>query len=61
MFFQTHSDTRGKEVIIRYESAISNEETFWTDSNGRQMMERRFQLSFYLFYQSPAYVLRNLD
>ena len=35
-------DSQGKEVIFRYDSeTILNDDEFWTDSNGRQMIQRK--------------------
>ncbi|XP_061514028.1 lysosomal alpha-mannosidase-like [Anopheles gambiae] len=33
-------DSKGKEIISRFESDIKSEGTFWTDSNGREMLRR---------------------
>ena len=34
-------DEQGKEVVFRYDSeTISSSGEFWTDSNGRQMIQR---------------------
>ena len=34
-------DEQGKEVVFRYDSeTISSSGKFWTDSNGRQMIQR---------------------
>lgn len=49
IFFVTVNDHRGKEVILHYQTdKVKNEKTFWTDSNGRQMMKRilNFQPDF---------------
>ncbi|KAF7495939.1 Lysosomal alpha-mannosidase [Sarcoptes scabiei] len=35
-------DEIGKEIVSRFETDLENEEKFYTDSNGRQMMERRW-------------------
>ena len=35
-------DNRGKEVVVLYEvPGLASNGTFWTDSNGRQMVRRR--------------------
>lgn len=34
-------DKRGKELVVRYASNVSSGDTFYTDSNGREMLERR--------------------
>lgn len=36
-------DNFGKEVIMKYRSTplVKNNQSFWTDSNGRQMMHRK--------------------
>jgi len=34
-------DGLGKEVITRFKTDLSNDDTFYTDSNGRQTMKRR--------------------
>ena len=33
-------DNIGKEIIIRYNTDINNEKKFYTDANGRQVLER---------------------
>lgn len=33
-------DNLGKEVIIRYDTDIQSARTFYTDSNGREVLER---------------------
>lgn len=33
-------DGRGKEIVSRFYSAVQNNETFFTDSNGREMLKR---------------------
>ena len=35
-------DLIGKEIITRYSTNLANDETFFTDSNGRQMLRRRW-------------------
>ena len=39
------SDLHGKEVIFHFETSLENNQTFWTDSNGRQMMKRVYEAS----------------
>eukprot|EP00536_Pseudo-nitzschia_multiseries_P016242 jgi/Psemu1/220670/e_gw1.1054.8.1 len=34
-------DGRGKEVVTRYHSAVNNDATFYTDSNGREFLQRK--------------------
>lgn len=34
-------DNVGKEVVARYTTNLNNNNTFWTDANGRQMLERK--------------------
>ena len=34
------SDNIGKEIIIRYDTDIQNEGKFYTDANGREVLER---------------------
>ena len=36
-----HSDKVGKEIITKYASNIDNKGVFYTDSNGRDMLERK--------------------
>lgn len=36
-----HEDGVAKEVILRYDSTVRSGDLFYTDSNGRQMIERR--------------------
>ena len=33
----------GREVILRYETSLSTQEKFYTDSNGREMIQRRLK------------------
>lgn len=34
-------DGVGKEVVVVYQTEVENNGTFFTDSNGRQMIQRR--------------------
>jgi hypothetical protein len=36
----TIKDQVGKEIVVVYETTVKSGDKFWTDSNGRQMMER---------------------
>ncbi|OTF77929.1 lysosomal alpha-mannosidase precursor-like protein [Euroglyphus maynei] len=36
------NDKIGKEIITRYSTNLENDETFYTDANGRQMLRRRW-------------------
>ncbi|KAG7340186.1 glycosyl hydrolase family 38 protein [Nitzschia inconspicua] len=35
------SDRRGKEVVVRYNTMVDNQATFYTDSNGREFVKRQ--------------------
>lgn len=35
------ADSMGKEVVIRYETNLSSGDTFLTDANGRELLERK--------------------
>ena len=36
-----NEDGVGKEVVVVYQTEVENNGTFFTDSNGRQMIQRR--------------------
>ncbi|XP_027202659.2 lysosomal alpha-mannosidase-like [Dermatophagoides pteronyssinus] len=36
------NDQIGKEIVVRYKTDLENDETFYTDANGRQMLRRRW-------------------
>jgi hypothetical protein len=35
------NDSRGREIVTRYNTMVNNDATFYTDSNGREFVERR--------------------
>uniref|UniRef100_A0AC34RFS1 Glycosyl hydrolase family 38 C-terminal domain-containing protein n=1 Tax=Panagrolaimus sp. JU765 TaxID=591449 RepID=A0AC34RFS1_9BILA len=39
----------GREIITRYMTTIKNDGVFYTDSNGRQMIQRKNDAAFYTF------------
>lgn len=49
------SDNTGKEVINRFSSGLNSGDTFYTDANGREMLERRvnFRPSWDLVVTQP--------
>ncbi|KAK9903926.1 hypothetical protein WJX75_000663 [Coccomyxa subellipsoidea] len=49
-------DQLGHEVVIRYESNVTNGDEFYTDSNGREMLKRKlnFRPSWKLDVQQPV-------
>lgn len=38
----SHSDGLGKEIISRFETDLQTAGRFYTDSNGREILERRY-------------------
>lgn len=40
--FHWYSDGWGKEVISRFDTALETKGLFFTDSNGREILERRW-------------------
>ena len=40
-FFCFYSDKAGKEVIARFETNMTTNSLFYTDANGREILERK--------------------